>query len=233
MMDYTDRHCRYFLRLLSPGALLYTEMITAAALVRGRATRLLEFDAAEHPVALQLGGSDPAELAEAAKLGAGVWIRRDQSQLRLSERSRAERPLRGMPHGRACTGGGMRSRDAAGCGDSGDREMPHRDRPDAGRRERRRVLVPLAFRQDDRRRRLLGVRRACAARSAERTEPEGEPGDSAAQVRSRAATARRVPITHVRRQRRRAHGRGRAPAPEGLRRRHDRPRGVSESVSAG
>ena len=69
MMDYTDRHCRYFLRLLSPSALLYTEMITAAALVRGRATRLLEFDAAEHPVALQLGGSDPAELAAAAKLG--------------------------------------------------------------------------------------------------------------------------------------------------------------------
>jgi tRNA-dihydrouridine synthase A len=69
MMDYTDRHCRYFLRLLSPSALLYTEMITAAALVRGHATRLLEFDAAEHPVALQLGGSDPRELAEAARLG--------------------------------------------------------------------------------------------------------------------------------------------------------------------
>lgn len=70
MMDYTDRHCRYFLRLLSPGALLYTEMITAAALVRGKATRLLEFDPAEHPVALQLGGSDPVELAQAARMGA-------------------------------------------------------------------------------------------------------------------------------------------------------------------
>jgi tRNA-dihydrouridine synthase A len=69
MMDYTDRHCRYFLRLLSPSALLYTEMITSAALVRGHATRLLEYDPAEHPVALQLGGSDPRELAEAAKLG--------------------------------------------------------------------------------------------------------------------------------------------------------------------
>jgi tRNA-dihydrouridine synthase A len=70
MMDYTDRHCRYFLRLLTPGALLYTEMITAAALVRGDADRLLAFDAAEHPVALQLGGSDPSELAQAARLGA-------------------------------------------------------------------------------------------------------------------------------------------------------------------
>jgi len=70
MMDYTDRHCRYFLRLLSPGALLYTEMVTAAAIVRGDANRLLTFDAAEHPVALQLGGSDPDELSRAARIGA-------------------------------------------------------------------------------------------------------------------------------------------------------------------
>jgi tRNA-dihydrouridine synthase A len=69
MMEYTDRHCRYFLRLLSPSALLYTEMITATALLRGDAPRLLSFDAAEHPVALQLGGSDPRELAAAARLG--------------------------------------------------------------------------------------------------------------------------------------------------------------------
>jgi tRNA-dihydrouridine synthase A len=70
MMDYTDRHCRYFLRLLSPSALLYTEMITSAAIVRGQAERLLAFDPAEHPVALQLGGSDPRELAQAARIGA-------------------------------------------------------------------------------------------------------------------------------------------------------------------
>jgi tRNA-dihydrouridine synthase A len=69
MMDYTDRHCRYFLRLLSPGALLYTEMITAAALVRGKVSRLLDFDPLEHPVALQLGGCNPVELATAARLG--------------------------------------------------------------------------------------------------------------------------------------------------------------------
>ena len=70
MMDYTDRHCRYLLRLLSPSALLYTEMITSAAIVRGNATRLLAFDPAEHPVALQLGGSDPRELAIASRIGA-------------------------------------------------------------------------------------------------------------------------------------------------------------------
>jgi tRNA-dihydrouridine synthase A len=71
MMDYTDRHCRYLLRLLSPGALLYTEMVTAQALAHGDVERLLGFDPAEHPVALQLGGSDPALLARAARLGAG------------------------------------------------------------------------------------------------------------------------------------------------------------------
>jgi tRNA-dihydrouridine synthase A len=70
MMDYTDRHCRYVHRLYAPHALLYTEMIVAAAIVRGRAERLLAHDPAEHPVALQLGGSDPRELAAAARIGA-------------------------------------------------------------------------------------------------------------------------------------------------------------------
>ena len=69
-MDWTDRHCRYFHRLLSQQTLLYTEMVTAPALVRGGALNLLTHDRAEHPVALQLGGSDPHELAKAAKLGA-------------------------------------------------------------------------------------------------------------------------------------------------------------------
>src|ERR1700761_123473 len=69
MMDWTDRFCRYFLRGFSRHALLYTEMITSAAIVRGDRARLLEFDVEEHPVALQLGGSDPRELALAAKAG--------------------------------------------------------------------------------------------------------------------------------------------------------------------
>ncbi|SLN45991.1 putative tRNA-dihydrouridine synthase [Falsiruegeria litorea R37] len=70
MMDWTDRHCRYLHRLLSRETLLYTEMVTAPALVRGGALHLLEFSSQEHPLALQLGGSDPEELAKAAKLGA-------------------------------------------------------------------------------------------------------------------------------------------------------------------
>lgn len=70
MMDWTDRHCRYLHRLYAPHALLYTEMIVAAAIVRGNAQRLLEHDPAEHPVALQLGGCDAQELAAAARIGA-------------------------------------------------------------------------------------------------------------------------------------------------------------------
>ena len=66
MMDWTDRHCRYFMRLLTPSAGLYTEMVAAAAIVHGDVHRLLRFNEEEHPVALQLGGSDPAWMARAA-----------------------------------------------------------------------------------------------------------------------------------------------------------------------
>ena len=69
MMDWTDRHCRFLHRLLSRHALLYTEMVTTGALVHGDVPRHLRFSAEEHPVALQLGGSEPADLAHCAKLG--------------------------------------------------------------------------------------------------------------------------------------------------------------------
>ena len=70
MMDWTDRHCRVFHRLLAPNARLYTEMVHAQAVIHGDRERLLGFDAVEHPVALQLGGSDPAHLAQATRIGA-------------------------------------------------------------------------------------------------------------------------------------------------------------------
>lgn len=69
MMDCTDRHDRYFLRLIAPHALLYTEMLTTGALIHGDFQRFLAFDPLEHPVALQLGGSDPDKLAHCARLG--------------------------------------------------------------------------------------------------------------------------------------------------------------------
>ncbi|WP_082652692.1 tRNA dihydrouridine(20/20a) synthase DusA [Aureimonas sp. AU12] len=75
MIDWTDRHCRTFHRLLAPDALLYTEMVVADAILHGDRERLLGFSPAEHPVALQIGGSDPAKLAEAARIGAQFGYR--------------------------------------------------------------------------------------------------------------------------------------------------------------
>ncbi|OYW52677.1 MAG: tRNA dihydrouridine(20/20a) synthase DusA [Hyphomicrobium sp. 32-62-53] len=75
MMDWTDRHCRFFHRGLTRHALLYTEMVTAEAILHGNRDRLLGFDPAEHPVALQLGGSDPAKLAVAARIGEDMGYR--------------------------------------------------------------------------------------------------------------------------------------------------------------
>ena len=75
MMDWTDRHCRFFHRQLTRRALLYTEMVVADAAIRGARERLLGFDPQEQPVALQLGGSEPAKLAEAARIGADFGYR--------------------------------------------------------------------------------------------------------------------------------------------------------------
>jgi len=72
MMEWTDRHCRFFHRLLTRRALLYTEMITTGAVLYGDRARLMGFDRAEHPVALQLGGSDPRQLAQCARIAADL-----------------------------------------------------------------------------------------------------------------------------------------------------------------
>ena len=72
MMDWTDRHCRYYLRGFAPDTLLYTEMITTGAVLRGDREKLLRFDSEEHPVALQLGGSNPEDLATAARIGSDM-----------------------------------------------------------------------------------------------------------------------------------------------------------------
>ena len=74
MMDWTDRHCRVFHRLLSRRARLYTEMLTTGAIIHGDRARLLGLDPSEHPVALQLGGSDPADLATAARIGEAFGV---------------------------------------------------------------------------------------------------------------------------------------------------------------
>ena len=79
MMDWTDRHCRAFHRVLTRRTLLYTEMLTAAAVLHGDRDRLLAFDPADNPVALQLGGSDPAALAVAARIGEDFGYRKSTS----------------------------------------------------------------------------------------------------------------------------------------------------------
>ena len=91
MMDWTDRHCRYFHRLLAPGALLSTEMVHCGAILHGDADRFLGFDPAEHPVALQLGGSEPEELARAAAIGAA----RGYDEINLNCGCPSERVQRG------------------------------------------------------------------------------------------------------------------------------------------
>src|SRR5579863_9932494 len=72
MMEWTDRHCRYFHRLVTRRARLYTEMLTTGAVLHGDRARLLRYDAAEHPLALQLGGCDPRALAACARIGADL-----------------------------------------------------------------------------------------------------------------------------------------------------------------
>jgi len=96
MMDCTDRHERYFLRLISQEIALYTEMITAAAILHGDLRKLLSFDEAEHPVALQLGGSDPSDMAAAARIGADCGY--DEINLNVgcpSDRVQKRRQLNG------------------------------------------------------------------------------------------------------------------------------------------
>ena len=75
MMEWTDRHFRYLARLMSSETLLYTEMITCNALVHGDRERFLHFNPSEHPIALQLGGSDPHDMAACSKMGRGSRLR--------------------------------------------------------------------------------------------------------------------------------------------------------------
>ena len=84
MMDWTDRHCRYFHRLIAPSITLYTEMVTTGALIRGDSERFLRYDEREKPVILQLGGSTPEELAISAKMGADAGY--DEEVTFLSEK---------------------------------------------------------------------------------------------------------------------------------------------------
>ena len=91
MMDWTDRHCRYFHRVLAPSAVLYTEMVTSGAVLHGDRDRLLGYNPEEHPLALQLGGSEPADLAQSARIAQGL----DYDEVNLNVGCPSDRVQRG------------------------------------------------------------------------------------------------------------------------------------------
>ena len=156
MMDWTDRHCRFFHRLLTRRARLYTEMVTAEAILHGNRERLLGFSAEEHPVALQLGGSDPAQARRGRGHRRGLRLRRDQPQRRLPVGPGAGGPLRRLPDGGARARGALRRGHAGARGGARHRQVPHRHRR-PGQRGR-----PGAVHRRGRRRRLPHLHRARA-----------------------------------------------------------------------
>ncbi|VFS13012.1 tRNA-dihydrouridine synthase A [Citrobacter koseri] len=125
MLDWTDRHCRYFLRLLSRQTLLYTEMVTTGAIIHGKGD-YLAYSEEEHPVALQLGGSDPAALAQCAKLAQA----RGYDEINLNVGCPSDRVQNGMfgacLMGKCATGGGLREGDAGRSVDPGNGQNPYR-----------------------------------------------------------------------------------------------------------
>ena len=128
MMGCTDRHARYLLRILSRRARLYTEMVPTGALLHGDAGRALRFDAAEHPVALQLGGKRSRGPRPMRTPRRGSGIRRGQPQRGLPQPASAARVLRGRPHGPAGPRRGVRGGHAGRGVGTDHGEDPHRDR---------------------------------------------------------------------------------------------------------
>ena len=128
MMDRTDRHFRFLLRQLTRCTLLYSEMVTAGAVLHGDRTRLLGFDPEEHPLALQLGGDDPRALAAAARIGEQLGY----DEINLNAGCPSDRvqqgALRGLPDAGAATGCRVRRRDARCRRAPGDGEAPDRHR---------------------------------------------------------------------------------------------------------
>ena len=177
MMDWTDRHCRVFHRLMTRRARLYTEMLTTGAIIHGDRQRLLGFDPSEHPVALQLGGSDAACARDRGEDRRGFRLRRNQSQCRLSVRPGEGRPVRRLPDGGAGAGRRRRCRDEARGENSRHRQMPDRHRrPGSGGRAR----CARARRDRGRRRR---ADRACPQGLAQRIVAEGKSRHPAARLR--------------------------------------------------
>jgi tRNA-dihydrouridine synthase A len=173
MMDWTDRHCRYFLRLLSPSSLLYTEMVTAAAIVHGDADRFLRFNNEEHPIALQLGGSNPNWMAQATAKATAYGY----DEININVGCPSDRVQSGQFG--ACL---MAAPDlVADCFKAMQKETD--------------IPITVRFRRAARGGRLPQVHRACAHRDPGRTEPQGEPYSPASQLRTRLSAETRLSRT--------------------------------------
>ena len=183
MMDWTDRHCRYFHRLITRNTLLYTEMVTTGALLHGNQPRHLDFSDEEHPVALQLGGSEPDALAACARL-AQQW---GYDEVNLNCGCPSERVQRGAfgacPDARGRAGARQRGKAMrVGVRAAGDRQAPHRGRSSIGELRLRARLRGHRRPEGG----CDGLHRACPQCVAGRPESEGQPHDPATALRDRA-----------------------------------------------
>ena len=201
MMDWTDRHCRYFHRLLSRHALLYTEMVTTGALIHGDVPRHLDFNrrgASRRPATRRQRAGRAGAMRAA---GRGVGLRRDQPQLRLPERAGAARLLRRLPDVGAAAGGRLRQGHVRCRRDSGHGEAPHRHR------QGRELRIRARLRRRGERGRLQGFPGPCTQRLAQGPVAEGKPRGAAAALRVRPPAQARLPRADHCRQRRHHHRR--------------------------
>ena len=225
-MEWTDRHCRFFHRLLTRRALLYTEMLTTGAVLHGDRARLLRFDAAEHPLALQLGGSDPRALAACARIGADLGF--DEINLNA-----------GCPSDRVQDGrfGACLMAEPALVGDcvaamKAAVSIPVTVKCRIGIDEQDPEAALEIFAQSGRTGGRRRADRACAQGLAERPVAEREPRSAAARLRARLPAQGGASATHRRAQWRRRRRRAGAGASATCRRRHDGPRRLSGAVAA-
>ena len=226
-MDWTDRHCRYFLRLIAPRALLYTEMIPTGAILLGQPERLLRFDRAEHPLALQLGGADPDQLGRCAAAGAARGY--DEINLNVgcpSDRVQIARfgaCLMAEPELVAACVRAMRAAATVPVTVKTRVGIDEEDSYDFLRRFVEAIAgAGCSHRHSARAQRLVV-----------RAQPQGEPRDPAAALRAGVSRQGRFPRARDHREWRHPLARAGAHAARQGRRRDDRPRGVPESLRSG
>ncbi len=175
MMDWTDRHCRFFHRLLSLHTLLYTEMVTTGALIHGDVPRHLRFNVEEHPVALQIGGSEPADLARCARLGES-W---GYDEINLNCGCPSERVQRGAFGACLMAEPALVADCVKAMVDVVSVPVTVKHRIGIDKSEDYGLRVCTRFRGAGQRGRMSGLHRACAKCLAQRAVAQGEPGGAA------------------------------------------------------